>query len=50
MNDNREKKLLEFNPEDIKIGECKTFDTIVGMFEIYRKKKKIELYCIDTRL
>lgn len=46
----RDKKLFEFNIEDIPIGKCKTIDTEVGTFEICRGKKKIEIYKIYVGL
>lgn len=43
-------KFLEFNIEDIPIGQCKFIDTEKGVFEICRGKKKIEIYRILTGL
>ena len=50
MTDTREKKLLEFNPEDVLIGKCKIIDTEEGMFKVCRGKKKINIYKIFADL
>jgi hypothetical protein len=48
MKSEREKKLFEFNVDDIPIGKCKTIGTEEGTFKICRGKKKIEIYWISV--